>query len=103
MYGGKYVYNGAAVINWGSVINAIISFLIIAFTLFIILKVYSSLKAQKAKLDARILEEYYKKHPEKRPPEAAPVVKEPTEKDYLREIAYSLKGRGRSKAGRRHF
>jgi large conductance mechanosensitive channel len=103
LYGDLYVYNGAAIINWGAVINAIISFIIIALTLFIILKVYSSLKANKAKLDARMLEEYYKKHPEERPVEAAPTPKEPTEKDYLRDIANSLKGSGRTKAGRRHF
>lgn len=101
LYGDVYVYNGAAIINWGAVINAVISFIIIALTLFIILKVYSSLKANKAKLDKKLLEEYYKKHPEERPVEEAPKAPEPTEKDYLKQIAYSLKGRGRS--GRRHF
>ena len=100
-YGGTYVYANAAVIHWGNVINAVISFIIIALTLFVILKVYSSLKASKAKLDAKLLEEYYKKHPEERPVEEAPAPAEPTEKDYLREIAHSLKCRGR--AGRRHF
>jgi large-conductance mechanosensitive channel len=101
VYGGTYVYANASVIHWGNVLNAIISFIIIALTLFIILKVYSSLKASKAKLDAKLLEEYYKKHPEERPVEEAPAPVEPTEKDYLRDIARSLKCRGR--AGRRHF
>ena len=38
LYGDLYVYNGAAIINWGAVINALISFIIIALTLFVILK-----------------------------------------------------------------
>ena len=60
-----------------------------------------SVEAAGIKLDAKLLEEYYKKHPEERPVEEAPAPVEPTEKDYLREIAHSLKCRGR--AGRRHF
>lgn len=91
LYGDVYVYNGAAIIDWGTVINAIISFLIIALTLFIILKVYSSLKAARAQANAKILEEYYKKHPEERPVPPEPGKPEPKEIDYLKEIAASLK------------
>ena len=91
LYGDLYVYNGAAIINWGAVINALISFIIIALTLFVILKVYSALKAKKAQLDAKMLEEYYKKHPEERPVPEEPGKPEPTELDYLKEIAASLK------------
>lgn len=103
LYGDVYVYNGAAIIDWGTVINAIISFIIIALTLFIVLKVYSALKAKKVALEAKVLEEYYKKHPDERPEEPEEKIPEPTEKDYLREIAHSLKGHGRRKGGRRHF
>ena len=91
LYGDVYVYNGAAIIDWGTVINAIISFLIIALTLFIILKVYSSLKAARAQANAKILEEYYKKHPEERPVPPEPGKPEPKEIDYLKEIVASLK------------
>ena len=91
LYGDLYVYNGAAIINWGAVINAVISFIIIALTLFVILKVYSALKAKKAQLNAKMLEEYYKKHPEERPVPEEPGKPEPTELDYLKEIAASLK------------
>jgi large-conductance mechanosensitive channel len=91
LYGDLYVYNGAAIINWGAVINALISFIIIALTLFVILKVYSALKAKKAQLNAKMLEEYYKKHPEERPVPEEPGKPEPTELDYLKEIAASLK------------
>ena len=34
--GGRYYYKGLAIINWGSIINAVISFIIIALVLFII-------------------------------------------------------------------
>lgn len=91
LYGDVYVYNGAAIIDWGTVINAVISFLIIALTLFIILKIYSSLKAARAQVNAKMLEEYYKKHPEERPVPPEPGQPEPTEIDYLKEIATSLK------------
>lgn len=43
-HGGTYYYNKMALIDWGSFINAIITFLIIALTLFVILKIYNSLK-----------------------------------------------------------
>lgn len=91
LYGDTYVYNGAAIIDWGTIINAIISFLIIALFLFIVLKVYSSIKARRIALTAKIQEEYYKKHPEERPVPPEPGKPEPSEKDYLKEIAASLK------------
>ena len=40
---------GAAVLAYGLFINAIISFLIVAFVLFLIVRVYNNLKAQVAK------------------------------------------------------
>lgn len=90
LYGGIYAYNQAAIINWGAVINAIISFLIIALTLFIILKVYNALKKKRLDFIAAEKEKYYQKHPEERPV----VVKEekkPTETELLTEIRDLLK------------
>lgn len=47
LHGTTWTYNLSAVIDWGSFINAIISFLVIAMTLFVIVKVFNSLKAQR--------------------------------------------------------
>ena len=93
LYGSNYVYNGASTIDWGTFINAIISFLIIALTLFIILKVYNTLQRKRAEVKAKLIEEYYEKNPEARP---KPVVEEsplpkPTELDVLLEIKDLLK------------
>lgn len=84
--GGKWVFNGAAVINWGSLINAIISFLIIAIILFIIVKVIAGVVARKKALDAKLLEHYYEKHPEERPVPEEPGKPAPTEVELLTEI-----------------
>lgn len=50
LHGGTYTYNLAAVIDWGSFINAIITFIIIAITLFIIVKVASYSAKKRAML-----------------------------------------------------
>ena len=47
LHGTTYTYNLSAVIDWGTFINAIISFLIIALTLFTIVKVFNTLKAKR--------------------------------------------------------
>lgn len=86
--GGKYYYKGLAIINWGSIINAAISFVIIALVLFVVLKVYTSLRNLRAKRAKAKLEAYYKEHPEARP---QPEVKGPTEIDLLTSINESLK------------
>ena len=88
LYGSNYVYNGASTIDWGTFINAIISFLIVALTLFVILKVYNTLRKKSEEAKARLIEEYYTRNPEARP---KPVVEEsplpkPTELDVLLEI-----------------
>lgn len=93
LYGSNYVYNGASTIDWGTFINTIISFLIIALTLFVILKVYNTLQRKRAEVKAKLIEEYYEKNPEARP---KPVVEEsllpkPTELDVLLEIKDLLK------------
>ena len=76
-------------IDWGSFINAIINFIMIALTLFIILKTFTSVKNRmkikagiQAKLDAdeelndvekRILRKWEKRDPATAPKKAAPV------------------------------
>ncbi len=54
LHGTTYTYNLSAVIDWGTFINAIISFLIIAITLFTIVKVFNSLKAKRAAFEAQM-------------------------------------------------
>jgi len=54
LHGLKYTYNMSAVIDWGTLINAVLSFIIIAVVLFIIVKVSNSIarKAEEAKAKA---------------------------------------------------
>ena len=89
-HGGRFYFNGSAIIDWGSLLTAIISFLIIALVLFIIVKVVSSAQAKKAELEEKAREEYYKKHPEERPVPPEPGVPEPTEVELLKEIRDAL-------------
>ena len=89
-FGGKYVFATAPVLNWGALITAIISFLIIAVVLFIIVKVVNSAQRKKAELEAKAKEAYYEKHPEERPVPPEPGKPEPTELDYLKRIAELL-------------
>ena len=85
-YGAKWVFNGAAVINWGALINAVISFIIIAIVLFIIVKAIAVVNAKKAEAEARAKEAYYEKHPEERPQPVEPGVPAPTETELLIQI-----------------
>ncbi len=55
LHGTTYTFNMSAVIDWGTFINAIISFLIIAMTLFTIVKVFNGLKAKRAAFEAQML------------------------------------------------
>ena len=89
-HGGKFYFNGSAIIDWGALLTAIISFLIIALVLFIIVKVISVAAAKKAALQAKAQEEYYKKHPEERPVPPEPGAPEPSELDVLKEIRDAL-------------
>ena len=93
LYGSTYVYNGASTIDWGTFINAIISFLIVALTLFVILKVFTTLKAKRDAAKEKLIEEYYKAHPSERPvvKEKAPSPVKPSEVDVLLEIKELLK------------
>ncbi len=68
LHGTTYTYNMSATIDWGAFINAIITFLIIAFTLFIIVKVAMGMAKKREQLKAKMAEEAYqawaKAHPE---------------------------------------
>ena len=58
LHGTTYTYNMSAVIDWGAFINAVIAFIIIANTLFVIVKTTTVLAKKreeaKAKLEAKI-------------------------------------------------
>lgn len=90
-HGSSFYYNGAAIIDWGAFINAIISFLIIALTLFVIIKVVNYLHKKREALKAQVLEAYYEKHPEERPVPAAPAPAKPTTEELLTAILEELK------------
>ena len=85
-YGATWVFNGSAVINWGALINAIISFIIIAIVLFVIVKAIAVINAKKAEAEARAREAYYQKHPEERPAPVEPDAPAPTETELLTQI-----------------
>ena len=90
LHGTTWTYNLSAVIDWGTFINAIISFVIIAITLFVIVRTVKSVKARRLACQAQLQEEYYKKHPEERPaPEPEPV-KKPTTEELLTAILGEL-------------
>ena len=89
-YGGNYVLTTAPVLNWGALVNAIISFFIIAIVLFIIVKVSNSMARKREELKEKARESYYEKHPEERPVPEEPGKPAPTELDYLKRIAEAL-------------
>ncbi|MBQ7995905.1 MAG: MscL family protein [Bacilli bacterium] len=97
LHGTTYSFNGAAVIDWGAFLTALISFLIIAIVLFIIVKVVNTVSRKNEEMKAKAQEEYYKKHPEERPVEEAPAAPAPTELDVLTEIRDQLKALGEKK------
>ena len=90
VHGTKFYFNGSAIIDWGALLTAIISFLIIALVLFIIVKVVSAAQAKREALAEKAREEYYQKHPEERPVPPEPGVPEPTEVELLKEIRDAL-------------
>ena len=91
LYGDLYVYHGAAIINWGALINAIISFLIIAITLFVIVKISASITNAKKAFEEKVKEEYYQKHPEERPVPPEPGKPAPTTNELLEAILKEIK------------
>ncbi len=91
LHGTTWTYNMSAVIDWGTLINACISFVIIALVLFAVVKVANAVAAKKKQIDAELLEAYYQKHPEERPAPVEPGLPEPTEKELLAGILAELK------------
>ncbi len=91
LHGTRYYFNGSAIIDFGTLINAVISFLIIAIVLFIIVRVAATLKQRKAEYEAKLREEYYKKHPEERPAPVEEAAPQPTETELLVQIRDLLK------------
>ncbi|MDD7042816.1 MAG: MscL family protein [Mollicutes bacterium] len=91
LHGTTYTYNMSAVIDWGTLINAFISFIIIALVLFTIVKVANAIAAKKKQIDAQLLEAYYVKHPEERPAPVEPGKPAPTEAEILTQILVELK------------
>lgn len=78
-------------------LNAIISFLVIALVLFIIVKTIAKVKAAREALAEQAQEQYYKLHPEERPAPVVPGVPAPTEMDVLMQIRDELKKQNASK------
>ena len=97
LHGRTYFYNGSSLIDWGSFINAIISFLIIALTLFTILKIYNWSKQKRLALEAKMQEDYYAKHPEERPVPPEPGKPAPSEVELLSQIRDELKALNQEK------
>lgn len=68
LHGTTYTYNLSATIDWGTFINAVIAFLIIAVTLFAIIKSVNTIKVKRlafeAELNAKALAEWESNHPE---------------------------------------
>lgn len=91
LYGTTYAYSLSAVINWGAVINALISFLIIALVLFIIVKVSNTINRKSEELKAKAQEAYWEKHPEERPAPVEPGIPEPTDHELLKEMLKIMK------------
>ncbi len=90
-HGASYFYNGAAIIDWGAFINAIISFVIIALTLFVIVKVVKYAGKKRKELEEKAKEEYYKRHPEERPLPPVQEPAKPTQEELLTAILEELK------------
>lgn len=97
-HGTTFTYNMSAVIDWGAFINAVIAFIIVGLTLFIIVKIANKIEAKKAEAKAKALEKYYEKHPEERPAPPEEGTPELTEADLLKEILGELKKQNEGKA-----
>lgn len=91
LHGTTYTSKMSAIIDWGTLINAVIAFVIIAVVLFIIVKVVNAAAAKKAAAEARARERYYEKHPEERPVEPEPEAPKPTQEELLAGILAELK------------
>ena len=85
-HGTLFTFKGSAVIDWGALLTAIISFIIIAIVLFIIVKVSNRMAQKRAEIKAKAMELYYEKHPEERPVPPEEGKPEPTTNEILIEI-----------------
>jgi len=85
-HGTTFTFKGAAVIDWGALLTAIISFIIIAIVLFIIVKASNKMAQKRAELKAKAMELYYEKHPEERPVPPEEGKPEPTTNEILLDI-----------------
>lgn len=97
-HGGTFTYKMSAVIDWGVLITAFISFIIIAIVLFIIVKAVNAAARKKEELRAKAQEAYWQKHPEERPVPEEEKEPEPKEIDYLKRIAELLEAQNAPKA-----
>ena len=85
-HGGNYYFSSMPILDWGALINAIISFIIVGLVLFIIVKAVNSAAKRKEALQAKAREEYYKKHPEERPAPVEEGAPAPTTEELLTQI-----------------
>lgn len=69
LHGTTYTFNGSAIIDWGALINAIISFLIIAVTLFVVVKVVNTLRAARLAAEEKAKAALAEKEAEEKPAE----------------------------------
>ena len=90
-HGTTFTSKMSAIIDWGTLINAVIAFVIIAVVLFVLVKVSNAAAARKAALEAKAREAYYEKHPEERPVEPEPEAPKPTQEELLTAILAELK------------
>ncbi len=99
LHGTTYFYNGSAIIDWGAFINAIIAFIIIGATLFVIVRVVRAAEAKTKEIKDKAiadLQQLDKTTAEETPapasaPEAAPAPEAPKDIDVLMEIRDQLK------------
>ena len=91
LHGTTWTYKMSAIIDWGTLINAVIAFVIVAVVLFICVKVASSISKKNAEMKAKALEVYYQKHPEERPVPPEPGKPAPTQEELLTAILEELK------------
>lgn len=96
-YGGKYYYSALPILNWGALINAFISFIIVGIVLFIIVKIVNAAARRKDEIQAKLREAYYEKHPEERPVEPEPEAPKPTQEELLAGILAELKKQNAAK------
>ena len=90
-YGGRYFFNSLPILDFGALINAILSFFIVGLVLFVCVKLFAAAAKKKAALEAKAREAYYKKHPDERPVEPEPEAPKPTQEELLTAILAELK------------